>query len=305
LAVLVAGLVAVVRLNDHLTRDRFDRAVAGDCVVDDLTRTPSYRLVPCTDPAAGFRVLAVLDESDGGDKSCQFVAGASTEVSIEQGDVCLGRADVDPETAVNAADEGDCLRLQRPPVRDSEPLRLDCSDSRANYRVLARRTDLSSLDYQYGDDPCANVPGAVTSHAWTWRSPGMTFGRATILCLGPHDPDGPECAAVSPADMALAVISVVGRPYAVSSREWTAPGTCEYRFDGDDIVRITRTKEPYHRGSGDDEVVLRDARGFWRTGDRSLAVGPVTVTVHLTGVGDEESRRIAAAVYGHARGRLS
>jgi hypothetical protein len=302
LVVAAALVTAAVLVHRHNTRDRIDRAAAGDCAVDDFDRTPHFRLVPCTDPAAEYRVLDTIAQ----DRSCADVAGASQSVPIDEREICLGRRGVDPATAVNVARPGDCLYLARP-VSSGEPLRLDCGDPRANYRVLDRRASAGTLEARHGE-PCQGVADSVTHYAWTWAESGFTaLGSTTILCLGNNDPgDGADCWLLTTGHMSLMGSGAVGRAIQVEGRVLTGDA-CEYRFaDQAGTVRLAWAggAVPYRKGAGEVVVPFRDLRATWRPGadHRVLSVwtkapkGRLTVTVGLAGLDDEASLRLAGGL---------
>jgi hypothetical protein len=311
LLIVAAGVSAAVLVHRHMTRDRIDRAAVGDCAVDDFDRTPHFRLVPCTDPAAEYRVLDTIAQ----DRSCADVAGASQSVPIEEREICLGRRDVDPATAVNVAQPGDCVYLAQP-VSTGEPLRLDCGDPRANYRVLDRRASAGTLEAQHGE-PCGGVADSVTQYAWTWAESGFTtLGSTTILCLGANDPgEGANCWLLTTGHMSLMVSGAVGRATQVERRVM-AGEACEYQFaDGAGTVRLAWTPGavPYRKGAGEVEVPFRDLRATWRPGadHRVLSVwmkaprGRLTVTVGLAGLDDEASLRLAGGLAVTAEKKLA
>lgn len=159
----------------------------GDCAkrVEDGSLAPAA----CDDADAEFQVLGRSEDSQ---RSCIDVAGATTRYRVpnEQVDLCLGPRDVDPATAVNTAQPGDCLtRLETEPPEGQRPphaRRVDCAAPEAVFRVIARVAGDSSRD-----DECAATPGAGVTYAWWIQDePAPADHRDEIvLCLSPKDVD--------------------------------------------------------------------------------------------------------------------
>jgi hypothetical protein len=176
---LVLAVVGLVLYSKSLDRDHIDNAKVGDCVRDaPESKTAPYRIAPCGDTAAGYKVLALLPT----DGSCLDVAGASRSVSTDEHHVCLGRKGVDPARAVNVAKEGDCLDV----TSGGDPQRVDCADPKATRKVLKRVTKVPGFQVK---GTCAQVAGADTSYSWSWETSGDPTGTAgliadVVLCLG-------------------------------------------------------------------------------------------------------------------------
>jgi hypothetical protein len=164
-------------------RDSADHAKVGDCLwetVDD--KAADYRIAACGSNQTKYKVLARYKE--GGSGWCGDVAGASRQVDIDGGRLCVAEKDVDPATAVNGAREGDCILLD-----GDASQRLDCADAKATHKVLKRLTNVSDFQMRTSG-PCKEVPGTQTSYAWDWRD---ASGKQTavdslsvdvVLCLG-------------------------------------------------------------------------------------------------------------------------
>jgi hypothetical protein len=176
---LLAVVAGLVLYSMSLDRDHIDNAKVGDCVRDAPdSRTEKYRIAPCADAAAGYKVLALLPANS----SCLDVAGASRSVDTDEHSVCLGRKGLDPAKAVNVAKEGDCLDV----ISGGDPQRVDCADPKATKKVLKRVTRVPGFQVK---GTCAQVPGADTSYSWSWETSGDPTGTAglivdVVLCLG-------------------------------------------------------------------------------------------------------------------------
>jgi hypothetical protein len=292
-------------------------------VGDRFGAKPPYRIVPCTEPAAKYVVLAIV-----GPAQCRDVAGASLVFSIgEKKRVCLGDKGVDPATAVNVAEEGDCVALTFPPVGGEEPRRLDCSDPAANLRVLKRLTGTSRFE-----NPCEEVPGYVRSYSWSWQDldPRFAVPDATIdvtLCFGlkeepkPSQPPGPDdpgspCRLVTAEEMAGAVSTAAGRTYSVRARELKSTANrndaCVYRFTtGEDHIEIW-VRRPYRStpGSGDETLTVGGLPAIYGPGEgnRVLSVyhpnANVTILVRIARAGDSLSKKIAIGIFAVAQPRI-
>jgi hypothetical protein len=185
LVVLPVLLLAAVGIGLYtkfvLNADKVDNAKAGDCVRDapDDAAEP-FRLVPCGDAAAKYKVLAVFAPSGG---KCSEQAGASAAATTDDHLVCMGAKDVDPAKAINVAKEGDCVDTD-----PAEPQRADCGSAEADHKVLKRAT--SVLSFQV-DGTCHNVAGADKSYSWDWKGSSKISQKVdglsvdVVLCLGP------------------------------------------------------------------------------------------------------------------------
>jgi hypothetical protein len=318
---VAAAVVAVVHLTRADSDDSVADAKAGACVGDDAEAEPPYRLVPCTDPAAKFVVLTIFGNRD--TRACRDVAGAALMFTVSEKALCLGEKGVDPATAINVAQAGDCAALTFPPVAYEVPRRLDCSDPAANLRVLKRLTDTSTFE-----DPCKDVPGYVRSYSWDWRDldPQFPVPNVTVdvtLCFGSTEepkpspgPDGQDspCRLLTAEEMAAAVSAAAGRTYSVRSREIksSASDECVYEFTvGRDSIEVW-VQRPYRitPGTGDETLTVGGLPAFYGPGEgnRVLSVfhpnANVTILVRLAGAGDSLSKKIAIAVFAVAQPRL-
>lgn len=157
-------------------------AVPGDCLSD--TAGSDVRRVPCTDPAAVFRVLERTEEPDPFGDFCGGVRGSTASYvwkitsdavpsSLIPGiTLCLIEADRDPLASPDLAQVGDCLNE----AADEDRARVDCSAPEAEYRVLYRE-DTVLLDIT---SVCSGVPGVTSGVS---RETGLADGYT--LCLGP------------------------------------------------------------------------------------------------------------------------
>jgi hypothetical protein len=177
---LVAGAVLGAM---HLLPGAIDNAQVGDCASFDRSNPQSpYATVRCGSSAAAFVVLGVID----GEGSCRDVAGATrSTISTETGgrrEVCMGPKNVDPATAVNVAQVGDCLT-----GATGQERRVPCDDPTATVKILKRVNDLSTLQVPTA---CDNVPGATSVYSWTWDSDDGTgpaqasYQTDAVFCLG-------------------------------------------------------------------------------------------------------------------------
>lgn len=178
---LAAGGVAAFLF---LVPGTIDNAKAGDCASFDRSNPQNpYATVNCGSGAAVFRVLQVIN----GDGDCHDVAGASRSALSTQGslrrEVCLGPKDVDPASAVNVAQVGDCLT-----GTTGEERRVPCDDPTATVKILARVDDVSNTQVP---GTCDRVPGAVSLYSWTWDADDGTgpaqasYQTDAVFCLGP------------------------------------------------------------------------------------------------------------------------
>ena len=182
LVVLVA-LVAFL-LSRHLTRDRLDHARVGDCVrVLSGGGDNPYRIVDCDEESASFRVLGRIPAGSEAGRRCRDVPGVSREFSVDGVTACLAEKDVDPATAVNGAEEGDCLNAH------AEAQIVECGSVDAAYRVAEVLWDVPT-----GTAPttCARVQGATTAYLWTLSASGPEASGGgqgvtydLVLCLAP------------------------------------------------------------------------------------------------------------------------
>ncbi len=160
-------------------------AAAGDCASFDRSQPGEpYAVVRCSSSAATFAVLDVVDESEEG---CRAVAGAVRSTFVAEGaqrrEVCMGPKDLDPTTAVNVAQTGDCLT-----GTTGQEKRVPCTDPTATFQILKRVNHVSTTQVSTS---CNGVPEATSVYSWTWDSDDGT-GPATasyqtdaVFCLGP------------------------------------------------------------------------------------------------------------------------
>ncbi|WP_143517206.1 hypothetical protein [Pseudonocardia sp. MH-G8] len=152
----------------------------GDCVEKS---GDSYTAADCA--TATLRVLESFDETSG---DCVPVAGV-TETFSDSGPgttLCLGPRDVDPGSAINVAQNGDCVAGVE---ANSDVRRIDCADPAAESVVLSRIGDAVTI----ATDPCASVPGTNSSYSWDLISTGDdplagigdNLGVDLMFCLGP------------------------------------------------------------------------------------------------------------------------
>lgn len=158
---------------------------AGDCVA--RSEEGSFSPADCDDPNAEFQVLERIDEPG---ESCYDVPGVTDAYRVSRGpELCIGPRNVDPATAVNTAQPGDCLteiNQADPDPRRQSVRRVDCASPEAVYRVLDRVSG-SSLK----KDECASTPGTVVTYSWWLHSDNAIAGIQSerVFCLIPKDMD--------------------------------------------------------------------------------------------------------------------
>jgi hypothetical protein len=308
------------------TADDVAKARAGDCVGDDREQEPPYRVLPCGSADARFTVLRMLPR-DTGAAECPRVPGAALWFTAGERIACLGRKGVDPATAVNVAKEGDCLHVEildgiaRP---DREPLRVGCSDPRANMTVLRRLTGVGKFS-----DPCSDVPGATGTYGWNWNSANAVIRNDltidVLLCIGTSE--GAKAAASASAasaaaarsqcrfltveEMSAAVSRATGRTYTAQSAEETEYG-CNYRFGGRNAVQVDfGSSTDFRPGTGDQTLTVDGLRAIYgpSEGTRALSVyvpnGNLTVVAYqLEGLSSTVAKNVGIEVFRVARPRL-
>jgi hypothetical protein len=300
-------------------------ARAGDCVRSDVGQDPPYRLAPCGAADAEFTVLRMLPSGTGA-QQCPLVPGAALWFTADDRIACLGKKGVDPATAVNVAQEGDCLHFDAGggPTR-GEPMRVSCSDPRADYTLIRRLLGVAN----YGS-PCAAVPGTTRRYGWNWINEDAAIrSRATIdvlLCLGPSESAKAAAAASKSAEaaatnrcrfvtieeMSAAVSRATGDTYIAVSAVQTE-SECAYRFDENSSLRTSFTPSTYFRpGSADQTLTVDGLRAIYGPGEgtRALSVflpqGQFSVVAYtMKGIGDTAAKKIGTEVFRVARPRLS
>ncbi len=327
----VAGIVAVVALvvaagvagwMSHRRESAKDvaNARAGDCVGSDVNREPPYRVMPCAADGAEFTVLKMLPRDTGG-RECPLVPGAALWFTVGERSACLGKKGVDPATAVNVAQEGDCLAMED----RSEPLRLNCADPRATMVVLRRLHDVS----RFGS-PCEGVPGTTRSHGWNWiaKNPVIRYDATidVMLCLGASEQAKAAAAASASAaaaatdpcrfvtlqEMSAAVSRAAGRTFtAVSATR--DQYECDYAFGkSNEISTVFRRSTDFRPGTGDETLTVDGLRAYYGPGEgtRALSVflpnGNFTVVAYrMQGISESAAKKIGIEVFRAARPRLS
>jgi hypothetical protein len=179
--VLTTGAVGLAVL---LTPGAINNARPGDCASFDRSNPQDpYATVRCGSSAAAFTVLQVVE----GEANCRDVAGATRSTTSTDGnvrrEVCMGPKDVDPASAVNVAQVGDCLTGTA-----GEERRVPCGDPTATAKILERFDDVSTIQVATA---CDQVPGANSVYSWTWDSDDGTgpaqasYQTDAVFCLGP------------------------------------------------------------------------------------------------------------------------
>ena len=186
---VLAGLLAVMLLGAGCVTPGGIYLEAGDCAREDGNGT--FSRVDCADPAARFRVLEV---SKAVRNACYDVPGVTRSMFEEQWNdmvyVCLGPTDVDPATAVNVAQKGDCLTAAGSSDTVSVQ-RIDCGSPKAVYQVLGV-VDGISFGLSIEPDDCAEVPGTTLSYSWELKGVQPALGGARsqrVFCLTPTGVD--------------------------------------------------------------------------------------------------------------------
>ena len=181
IVMIVSGVLGAL----FLLPGSIDKARPGDCASFDRSHAQNpYSTVRCGSAAASFTVLQVID----GDGTCRDVAGAtrstiSTESNVRR-EVCMGPKDVDPGTAINVAQVGDCLT-----GTTGQERRVPCNDPTAKVKILERINNLSNTQVNAA---CDEVAGASSVYSWTWDSDDGTgpaqasYQTDAVFCLGPN-----------------------------------------------------------------------------------------------------------------------
>jgi len=267
------------------------RAKTGDCLADSRGGHPLYRRVSCRDRTARYRVFAVADGRHSRPNPCVDVPGASRLYKIDFTIVCIGDKDADPARSANLAAPGDCLRV----VRGADPERLTCTDPRANFTVLRRRTDVDISTMPMpglpSNDPCADQPRTVTEYELNWEyegptpatpapAPGLARHVDLLFCLArvheppPAVPDAPANCRFVTADGVLTALNAAQGQHHRSAQQTgvNSDGECQYQLirddGGADQVTIELTGDlgwPPPRISSDrQEFTLDGATAAWR-----------------------------------------
>ena len=158
----------------------------GDCAVPDPEYPEHrYQRADCADPAA-LRVLTIEEDVTEG---CYDVPGVTRSVFEEQWNglvfVCLGPQDVDPATAPNVAEAGDCF-ADDGAATETRMRRVDCAAPDARYRVLAvdDGADLPGVSR----NECVDVAGATTPYSFSLQGDERPLGglvHRRLFCLAP------------------------------------------------------------------------------------------------------------------------
>jgi hypothetical protein len=153
----------------------------GECVlIEGDGVQEQVRPAGCGD-AGALRVLEVRSSAE----PCHDVP-AVTRSHEEFGagqKLCLGPSDADPGSAINTAQVGDCLA---PEAGGDLRVRVDCTDSRAESRVVHRVAGVEAVTAD-----CFAVPGATAEYEWRLKGDGLAAlsTDAVSLCLGPARAD--------------------------------------------------------------------------------------------------------------------
>ena len=173
-----------VLLTIYMLPGSINNAESGDCASFDRSSAQDpYATVRCGSSAAIFTVLKVVE----GEADCRDVAGATRSTTSFDGntrrEVCMGPKDIDPASAVNVAQVGDCLT-----GASGQERRVPCSDPTATARILLRVDDVSTTQVR---TTCDRVPGANSVYSWSWDSDDGTgpaqasYQTDAVFCLGP------------------------------------------------------------------------------------------------------------------------
>lgn len=128
---------------------------------------------------SAVKVLKVLEGV--ANVSCVDVAGVTNE-QYDSGrgtTLCLGPLDVNPDTAINVAAEGDCVVPE-----GDDAKRLPCTDPAAKFQVVKRLTDAIDMG-------CNEVQGTTQTYGWSLKSSSVpNVGNDVLLCMAPvgYDP---------------------------------------------------------------------------------------------------------------------
>ncbi|MGW4246570.1 LppU/SCO3897 family protein [Nocardia sp. NPDC004722] len=152
-----------------------DAVSHGDCL--KKSGDDGFDKVSCSSAEAGF---VVLDRAGSGNAHERCVDVAGTEyvyTDSGKGSICVGIKGADPAHAANAAQKGDCLT----DTKGNNPLKADCGDATAVYRVLDR---LDTTEFM-PDAACKKVAGTQTTYSYLLKAKkGIgAFGTGIVFCL--------------------------------------------------------------------------------------------------------------------------
>jgi hypothetical protein len=179
-----AGIVAVLLMvgtilfgvGSMIIRGTPSSAEVGDCIEPLGGPFGSYVGADCA--GAPYQVLERFDERYA---DCTLVPGVTWSYAEYKGTftLCLGPPDVDPATAVNAADVGDCLAGvdARTGAETGEVSRVGCADPAATARVLGRTVDIQEGSY-FAD---CRAAGSTAEYEWSLDA----RSNRIYFCLGP------------------------------------------------------------------------------------------------------------------------
>jgi len=315
IVVLALCVVGVTYGLHRLTSNPVNDFKTGDCVAHNDGHSPPYKFVTCTDSAASYTVLAVVDRD--ATLPCRAVAGASILFDTDKTIVCLGVKGVDPAKAINVATDGDCVDLE---LRDA--YRVPCSDPKATYQIIKR---LTNVPHTIIKDECAGVPGTTRAYAWNWTSSspldvtGLTDDVVLCLKQGPGpgiiassaSASNSNCRFITNGEMSAAVSKATGKTYTVKSHSDGSFG-CDYRFaKAGDYVEVDWSPGlAFDPGTGSDVFTVNGLKAMWDPGegDRVLSVkvpdGMFSIVMRLSGEGSSLARKVAVAVFQPARPQL-
>lgn len=164
----------------------------GDCA--KRNEDGSFSPADCSEQGADYRVLARIEDNT---QNCYDVPGVTNRYRSGDVDLCFGHRNVDPATAVNVAQPGDCLsEIDRTPTRPGQQSesprqtvrRVDCASSEAVYRVINRLQASNLLNF---NDECADTPGTTATYTWWLHDDEAIAGiqNQIVFCLSPKDVD--------------------------------------------------------------------------------------------------------------------
>ncbi len=175
--VLVGGGTVLFGIGSLIVRGGPGSAEVGDCI--EPLGGPFNLYVGADCAVAPFQVLERFDERYA---DCVLVPGVTWSYSERKRrfTLCLGPPGVDPATAVNAADVGDCLAGVdvRTGAETGGVRRVECADPAATARVLGRDVGFPRDGY-FAD--CRDA-GGTSEYEWFLRAP---VKNRIYFCLGP------------------------------------------------------------------------------------------------------------------------
>ena len=154
-------------------------AQVGDCLNYDPGGS-AYQLADCADVTAQFRLVGQATDREG----CVAIPGATRAVAVGSGFSCVGEKSIDPATALNAVDRGDCVA-----VAADHPQLADCEGG--TLPVLAVVPDVPKSAGESANgliSMCQHAGAGDVRQTYAWALGAADGGEPAtwdrLLCLG-------------------------------------------------------------------------------------------------------------------------